>query len=57
MRCDVWSTALPPSCNERDPPVPSPRGTSAVSDCTYRMFSIGIPSSAEAICEKVVAWP
>ena len=30
------STALPPICSDRDPPVPPPRGTSAVSDCTKR---------------------
>ena len=44
-RCDASSTALPPSCSEREPPVPPPRGTSAVSDCTKRICSIGMPSS------------
>ena len=56
-RCDASSTALPPSCSDRDPPVPPPRGTSAVSDCTKRIFSIGMPSSSATICEYAVAWP
>ena len=38
------SSALPPIWSERDPPVPPPRGTSPVSECTTRTFSNGTPS-------------
>jgi len=40
--------ALPPSCSERDPKVPRPVLTSAVSDSTTRTSSIGTPSKAAA---------
>ena len=36
----LW-IALPPVCSDRDPSVPAPCGTSAVSDCTSRILSIG----------------
>lgn len=32
--CAASDTAVPPSCSDREPPVPAPRGTSAVSDWT-----------------------
>ena len=50
-------TALPPSCSERDPPVPPPRGTSAVSDWTNVIFSSGIPSRSATSIENAVGWP
>ena len=53
----LGSTAVPPSCSERDPPVPPPRGTSAVSDCTKRIASIGMPSGSATIIANDVAWP
>ena len=52
----VW-IALPPVCSERDPSVPTPRGTSAVSDCTSLIFSIGTCSTAEATWANAVSWP
>ena len=53
------STAVPPICSERDPPVPLPWGTRAVSDCTKWMRSIGMPSRSVTSIEKrrVVALP
>ncbi len=51
------STALPPICRDRDPPVPPPLGTAAVSDWTKRMSSSGMPSRSETIMAKEVAWP
>ena len=36
-------TADPPICNDRDPPVPPPRGTRSVSPSTSVMRSMGIP--------------
>ena len=51
------SSALPPICTERDPPVPPPRGTSSVSECSTRTFSNGTPSVVATICENAVSWP
>ena len=34
-------TRCPPICSDREPIVPVPRGTTAVSDCTSRTLSIG----------------
>ena len=51
------STALPPICSDREPPVPAPRGTAAVSDWTNEICSIGIPRVSETIMENAVAWP
>ena len=48
-------TALPPTWSERDPPVPAPRGTIAVSDCSNRMRSNGIPSRSATSIENAVA--
>src|SRR5690606_5062002 len=50
-------TALPPICNDRDPPVPPPRGTCAVSDCTKSICSTGMPRASEASMAKDVGWP
>ncbi len=50
-------TALPPSCSDRDPPVPPPRGTTAVSDWTKRIGSSGMPSRSATIIANAVAWP
>jgi hypothetical protein len=36
-------TADPPSCKDRDPPVPPPRGTRSVSPSTSRIRSTGMP--------------
>ena len=47
----------PPICSDRDPPVPPPLGTAAVSDWTKRMSSIGMPSRSETIMANAVAWP
>ena len=51
------STALPPICSDRDPPVPPPLGTAAVSDWTKRMSSSGMPSRSDTIMANAVAWP
>ena len=51
------ATALPPSCSDREPPVPPPVATRAVSDCTYRIRSMGIPSRSATIIANDVAWP
>lgn len=53
---ELW-IALPPVCSDRDPMVPAPRGTSAVSDCTSRIVSIGTWSTAEATWANAVSWP
>ena len=50
-------TALPPSCRERDPPVPPPVGTVAVSDCTKRTDSSGMPRVSATNIPNEVAWP
>ena len=50
-------TALPPICSERDPPVPEPRGTVAVSDCTKPIRSIGMPSRSCTSIANAVACP
>ena len=53
----AWLIADPPSWSERDPPVPPPRGISAVSDCSYRIRSSGMPSLSDTIIANDVAWP
>ena len=47
------NSALPPICSEREPPVPPPRGTSSVSECSTRTSSIGTPSASAMICANV----
>ena len=37
--------------------MPAPRGTTAVSDCTNRIFSNGIPRRSLASMANAVAWP
>ncbi len=39
----------------REPMVPLPRGTTAVSDCTIRTSSIGTPRSSATIIEYAVS--
>ncbi len=51
------STAEPPSCSEREPPVPPPVRTRSVSLCTRRMRSIGMPVRDETIMANAVWWP
>ena len=50
-------SAEPPTAIEREPKVPVPTGTAAVSPSTMRMRSSGTPSCAAMICAYVVAWP
>ena len=50
-------TALPASCNEREPNVPTPWGTIAVSECTTRTSSNGTPNTADVIWAHAVSWP
>jgi hypothetical protein len=49
--------ALPAVCSERDPNVPEPRGTRAVSELTSVILSIGMPSTSLASIANAVAWP
>ena len=51
------ATALPPSCSDREPPVPPPRGTRAVSDWTNRIDSMGMPRRSATIMANDVGWP
>ena len=51
------STALPPTCSEREPIVPRPRATLAVSECTTRTSAIGTPSVPATSCAYAVSWP
>ena len=51
------STLEPASCSEREPPVPPPRGTAAVSDCTNRTCSMGMPRRSATIIANDVACP
>ncbi len=51
------STLDPASCSDRDPPVPPPCGTDAVSDWTKRTCSIGMPSRSATIIANDVACP
>ena len=41
--------ADPASCSDREPPVPPPRGTRAVSPSTKEMFSTAIPVISDTI--------
>ena len=50
-------TADPPSCSEREPPVPPPVGTRSVSPSTRRMRSIGMPVWSLTIMANAVWWP
>ena len=50
-------TALPPSCSDLDPYVPSPLRTWFVSDWMTEMRSIGTPRSDAASCAYAVSWP
>ena len=47
------NSALPPICSDREPPVPPPRATSAVSECRHRTSSIGTPSASLMIIANV----
>ena len=49
------TSALPPICSEREPPVPPPAGLSSVSECTTRTSSIGTPSASLTIIENAVS--
>ena len=57
---DSWKkeyTAEPPTWSERDPHVPAPRVTSAVSECTTRTASNGTSNIPAAICAMAVSCP
>ena len=54
---DATCTALPAVCRDREPIVPDPRGTEAVSELTSLKFSIGIPRTSLASMAKAVWWP
>ncbi len=45
----LW-IAVPPACSDREPDVPAPRATRAVSDCTTLIMLIGTWSTADASC-------
>jgi len=49
--------AEPPTAIEREPNVPVPAATAAVSPSTMEILSIATPSRAPRICAKLVAWP
>ena len=53
----VRATAGPALAATRLPPVPMPKGNSAVSPATTVTSSSRAPSSPAAIWAKVVAWP
>ena len=53
----AWWTADPPTCNDREPPVPPPVGTRSVSPSTSRMRSIGMPVWSLTIMANAVWWP
>ena len=55
--CPCSTTAEPPTCSERDPHVPAPRGTTALSEWTTRTVSNGTPRIADAICAIAVSCP
>ena len=55
--CVCSTTAEPPTCSDREPHVPAPRGTTALSEWTTRTASNGTPRTAEAICAIAVSWP
>ena len=46
--------ALPAVCNDREPIVPEPRGTVAVSELTRVKRSIGMPRTSLASIAKAV---
>ena len=50
-------TADPPSCSERDPPVPPPVRTRSVSPSTSVMRSTGMPVWSVTIMANAVWWP
>ena len=49
--------ALPAVCSDREPSVPAPRGTVAVSELTSLILSIGMPSTSLASMANAVWWP
>ncbi len=51
---DATCTALPAVCSERDPSVPAPLGTFAVSELISEILSIGMPSMSLTIMAKAV---
>ena len=51
---DARWIALPAVCSEREPSVPEPRGTCAVSELTSVILSIGMPSTSLASIAKAV---
>ncbi len=51
------NTAEPPSWSDREPPVPPPFGTSAVSPSTRVMRSTGMPVWSLRIMANAVWWP
>ena len=51
------ATALPPTWSERDPMVPSPRGTAKVSEWTTPTWSAPTPRVAATSWAKAVSWP
>ena len=46
--------ALPAVCSDREPSVPEPRGTRAVSELTSVILSIGMPSTSLASIANAV---
>ncbi len=46
--------ALPAVCSDREPSVPEPRGTRAVSELTSVILSIGMPSTSLASMANAV---
>ena len=48
---------MPAVCSDREPSVPAPRGTAAVSELTSRILSIGMPSTSLATMANAVWWP
>src|SRR5437879_6120773 len=46
-----------PTWSDREPKVPTPRGTTSVSPCTTSMASIGMPSASLTSMAQDVTWP
>ena len=57
ISCAARSIALPRPCSVREPPVGLATRLKSGSEVRRRNFSIGMPSTPETICAKVVSWP
>jgi hypothetical protein len=53
----AFASAEPPTAIEREPNVPVPAGTAAVSPSTIRILEKSIPSRSWRIWANAVAWP